>query len=262
MIKHLKNKKLVVLLLVFAVIIVLTIIFSNTFSQKVKTSDKVSIEYAAYFENGTLIDTNIKEIRDKNMLDKGNYEPLEFVVGSGQLIKGVESGIIGMSNGSSQVFTLKPEEAYGLYDEKLIFKDINKRIQIKKNSVLSLQTFKSVFSKEPIVGDIIKDSSYPWDLMVESFDNSSVVIKNVVNIGNSVKLPGVSWGAHVEGFNNESIVVYQDLNLSDVVQFAVEGGPRMGVISFINDTTFDIDTNHPLAGKTLLFEIKVLDIKN
>ncbi len=47
-------------------------------------------------------------------------EPLEFVVGAGDLIPGFEKAIIGMEAGQEKTVTLDPEDAYGPYEDQLV----------------------------------------------------------------------------------------------------------------------------------------------
>jgi len=47
-----------------------------------------------------------------------------------------------------------------------------------------------------------------------------------------------------------------------VVQINTEHGPRDVVVIKSGLKTVDVDTNHPLAGKTLTFEIDVIDVRD
>ena len=39
------------------------------------------------------------------------------------------------------------------------------------------------------------------------------------------------------------------------------GGEMPGVVKTIHDTVVDIDFNHPLAGKTITFEVEIIAVK-
>ncbi|WP_339846188.1 FKBP-type peptidyl-prolyl cis-trans isomerase [uncultured Halopseudomonas sp.] len=39
------------------------------------------------------------------------------------------------------------------------------------------------------------------------------------------------------------------------------GGEMPGVVKTIHDTTVDVDFNHPLAGKTITFDVEIIDVK-
>lgn len=77
----------------------------------VKTGDKVKIEYTGTLEDGTIFDSSA---------DHGN--PLEFEVGSGQVIKGFDDAILGMNDGEEKQFSIEPADAYGEHDPTLVQK--------------------------------------------------------------------------------------------------------------------------------------------
>lgn len=39
------------------------------------------------------------------------------------------------------------------------------------------------------------------------------------------------------------------------------GGEMPGVVKTIHDTTVDVDFNHPLAGKTVTFDVEIIEVK-
>jgi len=69
----------------------------------------VGIEYE-------LTEAGKSEILDSN---KGGA-PLEFIIGKGQLIPGLEKQLVGMSAGESADILVKAEEAYGLRDDEAV----------------------------------------------------------------------------------------------------------------------------------------------
>ena len=46
--------------------------------------------------------------------------PLEFTVGSGQVIPGFDTGVMGMSVGEKKTFTIPCAEAYGVSDPRMV----------------------------------------------------------------------------------------------------------------------------------------------
>ncbi len=69
----------------------------------------VGIEYE-------LTEAGKTEILDSN---KGAM-PLEFVMGKGQIIPGLEKGLVGMSEGESADILVKAEDAYGLREDEAV----------------------------------------------------------------------------------------------------------------------------------------------
>ncbi|WP_444985259.1 FKBP-type peptidyl-prolyl cis-trans isomerase [Halomonas mongoliensis] len=54
----------------------------------------------------------------------------------------------------------------------------------------------------------------------------------------------------------------EELEVGTVMSFAdPSGGELPGVISAIDGDMIDVDFNHPLAGRTLTFEVEVIDVK-
>ena len=70
--------------------------------KKAKTGSSVDVHYVGTFEDGTKFDSSI---------DRG--ETLTFEVGSGQVIRGFDSAVVGMSPGEKTTVSLTPDEAYG-----------------------------------------------------------------------------------------------------------------------------------------------------
>lgn len=78
---------------------------------KAKEGSKVKIEYEGKLEDGTVFDSSEK-----------HGKPLEFELGKQMVIKGFEEAIIGMEKGQEKEITIKPEQAYGEYNDQLIKK--------------------------------------------------------------------------------------------------------------------------------------------
>lgn len=66
----------------------------------------VAVEYE-------LRDQETKEVLDSNM----GMKPLEFILGKGMIIPGLEEHIRGMNDGEKSEVTIPPESAYGEYSE-------------------------------------------------------------------------------------------------------------------------------------------------
>jgi len=58
----------------------------------------ISITYIATFSNGQIFDQNTEQ------------KPLIFTVGSGQVIRGLDKGVVGMKVGKTKTITITPEK--------------------------------------------------------------------------------------------------------------------------------------------------------
>lgn len=100
--------------------------------EKVKNGDSVKVHYTGKLTNGEKFDSS------------EGREPLAFVVGAGQMIKGFDSAIPGMAIGEKKTITIAPEDAYGVVNEEAIIefdkKNIPDTLEIKEGMMLQLQS--------------------------------------------------------------------------------------------------------------------------
>ena len=74
--------------------------------QAVVTGDTVTVNYKGWLDNGTVFDSSKKPGR----------EPFGFTVGSGQVIKGWDEGLVGMKVGGVRELTVPSNLGYGDQD--------------------------------------------------------------------------------------------------------------------------------------------------
>ncbi len=139
----------------------------------VKKGDTIKVEYEGSLDDGTVFDAS-----------KNHGAPLEFEVGTGQVIKGFEEGVIGLKSGEEKTIIIKPAEAYGDLNPKMIQK---------------VPRDKLPQDQEPKPGMVL-----------------------LVSLPNGQQIPAK--------------------------------------ITDVDSNTVTIDLNHPLAGKTLHFKIKIVEI--
>jgi FKBP-type peptidyl-prolyl cis-trans isomerase 2 len=79
--------------------------------------DTVTIAYTGRLDDGTVFDTTDGDVAAEHGLAEQQpnreFEPLTVEVGQGNLIQGMEDGLIGLEVGDSTTLTIPPEEAYG-----------------------------------------------------------------------------------------------------------------------------------------------------
>jgi len=76
--------------------------------QQAKEGNVVKVHYSGRLTDGTLFDSS------------EGREPLEFTLGAGQMIKGFDTGVLGMAIGEKKTLQISAEDAYGARDEEAI----------------------------------------------------------------------------------------------------------------------------------------------
>jgi len=82
----------------------------------IQSGDTVSVHYTGKLENGEVFDSS------------SGRRPLTFTVGCGQIIRGFDEAVVGMTAGEKKTVTIAPEMAYGPRQVELI-------VDIPKNTV-------------------------------------------------------------------------------------------------------------------------------
>jgi len=132
----------------------------------------VSIEYTLTDDTGKVIDTNVGK------------EPLTFIQGAGQIVKGLEQELAGLKVGDQKKVQVKPEDGYGLTDDKAL-------------------------------------QEIPREMVPAEAQKPGVMLMTKAEDGRAIPIR----------------------------------------VHEVKEKTVVVDFNHPLAGKTLNFDVKIKDIK-
>ena len=73
----------------------------------IQKGNKIKVHYTGTLDDGTVFDSS------------EGAEPLEFEVGSGQLISGFDAAVVGMNKGEEKTISLTPDQAYGVHNKEL-----------------------------------------------------------------------------------------------------------------------------------------------
>ncbi|MBD3312102.1 peptidylprolyl isomerase [archaeon] len=98
----------------------------------IKTGDKVKLEYEGTFDDGTVFDSSTH----------GDHShPIEFEVGAGQVIQGLDKEVVGMKKGEEKEIKVQPSEAYGKPKSELVKKLPREQLpeNVKQGMILGLK---------------------------------------------------------------------------------------------------------------------------
>ena len=124
----------------------------------VKKGDKVQIEYVGTFDDGGVFDAS-----------KNHGKPLEFEVGAGMVIPGLDEAMVGMKLNEEKKVRIEAERAYGAYREEMVQKvpkdAMPKGQEVKPGMMLgmTLPTGQQmpVLVKEVTDSEVILDMNHP-----------------------------------------------------------------------------------------------------
>ncbi|WAL62294.1 FKBP-type peptidyl-prolyl cis-trans isomerase [Thermocoleostomius sinensis] len=118
-----------------------------------KMGDTVSVHYTGKLEDGTVFDSS--EGRD----------PLQFSIGSGQLIPGFEQAVIGMAPGESKTAQIPADEAYGSYHPEMVLVVERQQIpsEVPVSIGLQLQIQQQGGASIPVMITDVSDSQVTLD---------------------------------------------------------------------------------------------------
>jgi FKBP-type peptidyl-prolyl cis-trans isomerase 2 len=134
--------------------------------KKVENGKNVVVHYTGKFEDGST----------------EGREPIKTVLGQGNLIKGFETGLVGMSEGEKKTVEVTPEDGYGEYLDGLVTKVEKSKVPegVKLGDVLQSEGPKGTINvtvTEINEDDIKLDANHPmagkkliFDLEVVSVD--------------------------------------------------------------------------------------------
>ena len=121
--------------------------------QQAQHGDKVKVHYHGTLRTGETFDSS------------EGREPLEFTVGSGQVIKGFDEGVKGMSVGEKKTVEIPVGDAYGEKNEELIIEFPKAQFPADMNPEVGQQLMMSNGSEQsfPVVIKEVKDDSVLLD---------------------------------------------------------------------------------------------------
>jgi peptidylprolyl isomerase len=154
--------------------------------QKVENGLYVSVHYTGTLDSGEVFDSSQER------------QPMEFKVGSGQLISGFEQAVMGMTLNEQKSFTLSPEEAYGQRDENQILEypvsQIPSGMDIEVGQTISFSTPQGRNVPAKVVA--LDDEKLTFDLNHPLAGQSLTFAIEVVNISDTPSQAAAGCGGN------------------------------------------------------------------
>ena len=121
--------------------------------QQVQNGDKVKVHYHGKLRSGETFDSS------------NGREPLEFTVGSGQVIKGFDDGVKGMQVGDKKTVEIGVGDAYGEKSQEMIIEFPKNQFPPDMNPEIGMQLMMSNGSGQsfPVTIQEVKEDSVLLD---------------------------------------------------------------------------------------------------
>jgi peptidylprolyl isomerase len=107
-----------------------------------KNGDSVKIHYTGTLEDGTTFDSS------------AGHDPLEFTIGSGQVIVGFDEAVTGMKTGDTKNVTIPADKAYGQRNEEMVITAPRDQVPKEINPEVGQQLQMAGPDNQPIVVQI------------------------------------------------------------------------------------------------------------
>ncbi|MDP8012386.1 MAG: FKBP-type peptidyl-prolyl cis-trans isomerase [Thermoplasmata archaeon] len=232
----------------------------------IKNGSEVSLYYYGYIIiNGTpyIFATNMKSVANNNQtylkaIDfryPSSFSPLNFTVGSGQVIQGLNNGVIGMAPGETKIIVVPPSEGYS-YNASLVH-EIPRYGNISRIQNISISQFENKTGGVPKSGSVYFDKTFGWyDLVLNvnaitetvTYENDAYSGQTYYPYGNNV-----SWGYFVK-YSNSSTIEYEIVTQINTYL------PYGAYVSSITNSSIALNFNNYIAGKTLYFYVDIISV--
>ena len=233
-----------------------------------KVGDTVTVNYIGMLEDGAVFDTSEQNVALDSSVPKiggfkvsDSYAPLTFKIGAGEVISGFEEAVVGMKVGEIKQMTIPPENAYGPMTDDLITYSLRSFTRPRLMNITNMD-FHIQFGMDPVKGERVYLTDRYWELgenSIRRWDNATVY--------------DVEWKKAMVMLYHDPVQGSIVENPIGVIQISVDDDtitqtltPDINKTIYTNSGDFvtvlgyddqQIKIGHTLAGKTLVFKIKL-----
>lgn len=220
----------------------------------VRQGDVVEVDYVGGYPNGSVFDTSRSSIAQRAGIYNPNrvYNPLIFTVGRKEVIAGVEEAVVGMKAGEEKVVKIPPEKGYGVWRPEAAV-NISRMQNVSRVGDVSLGLLQNLTGRSPTAGDSVRIPGLLWNMTILEVKDGVAFFRH--DPANGTIAP-VLLGNSTLTVIGDRIYAFLEVKLGDRL---TTGSGYIRVLEVYNDT-LTVDLNHELAGRTLVFNLKLVSI--
>lgn len=200
----------------------------------IEKGDTIEVDYTGRLEGGEIFDTSYPEIAGNASVSKvpwfterPSYEPLEFVVGAGMMIKGFDEAVVGMKINEAKNAEIPPESAYGHSDPSQIeavpiLQKVEKTMELRKKwETYTQEEFQGYFGNVNMTqGETFNVPGSNFNASIEYVAGNMTIVEMLLKEGDVVRFYDYPWNSTVTSVTPGYIYLEHDMESGDVVQFS------------------------------------------
>ncbi len=168
---------------IIAVITIILLFSFGVFKKPGVTKEMFNISYEIQLENGSIIDSGT------NSFEAGTISRM-FGFETDALDKEIEE----MQNGEEKTIVLEPKDAFGEYNDSLVFEyerveKNNRTDEINRTETITIDEFTKYFNEQPKVDKIYSLEGSPWKYKVVEVTDTKVKISLETEVGDIIPSP-------------------------------------------------------------------------
>ncbi len=239
--------------------------------------------------DGKVLETTIESVAKENDIYTTGaiYQPFSTFLGKNQVIKGFEEGLMGMKKWDKKVIVVPPEKWYGTGEtlQKVNKNQIAPEITVTRDKNFISDTIVNTFDmnvfpdnikqklKNTKVGETFIENGTNAIVKAKTDTGITLEIQNTLNpfykkaktVGTKVSTPQADFtiksltetGVVLDVTNKQSPFYNKKFEVGSQVEI---NGTKIAIRKIDGDT-ITVGQTHPLAGKTLYFDVEILDVK-
>ncbi len=239
----------------------------------VDRGDVVYVNYTGFLLNGQVFDTTVEDVatdfrieRTPDFQPRIDYAPTPFHPLAGELVKGFEDGFANMRAGETRAFFVHEDDAYSRVQE--ITLNLTETVPLREE--WSTNEFKRAFRQDPAMHLVVTHRKWNWSAQVTSIaddEDKTVTIQLIAAPGDTTR--AFNWTSEVISVDSSAnggigeIVLQHNPEMEGEVRIYNSTAPKefdFGEVLEITETQVTVrvqTSHHPLAGKHLIFVVKI-----